>query len=272
MFIVRNKDYASNNNKIIKIAVIKGGTDTEKKALFLNLDDNKKDIEMKLIEKQYFQPVPQFRPHQNERLYIAGPSGSGKSTYLANFISQFLKTKGKNDTTIYIFSSVEHDDVIDGRFGDRIIRPDMDDDEILLDNYHPSEFEHGAIVIFDDVSKIKNPKVRVAIHILLENLLETGRHYDLTIITTSHQLSNYSRTRTQLNEATSITVFPKFSGGTFHIRQYLQKHIGLNTQEIKKFLSLARNSRWITIQKTNPMYVISAKQIYAIKDNYMDDD
>lgn len=80
MFIVRNKDYASNNNKIIKIAVIKGGTDTEKKALFLNLDDNKKDIEMKLIEKQYFQPVPQFRPHQNERLYIAGPSGSGKST------------------------------------------------------------------------------------------------------------------------------------------------------------------------------------------------
>ena len=60
---------------------------------------------------------------------------------------------------------------------------------------------------------------------LRENLLETGRHFDLTIISTSHQLSNYAKTRTLLNEATSITVFPSHAGTTFHIREYLKKHM-----------------------------------------------
>ena len=105
---------------------------------------------------------------------------------------------------------------------------------------------------------------------LRENVLETGRHYGLTVISTSHQLSNYAKTRTLLNESTSITVFPKHAGTTHYIRDYLKKHMGFDLTKTKKFLSLSKNSRWITIYRNAPPYVISAKCVYKINDEYLD--
>jgi hypothetical protein len=259
------KDKSFLNPKALRIAVIKGIED-KKKALFIR-DDETGDESIKLDGKAFFQVVPTIKKNQNERLYIAGPSGSGKSTYVADYIAQHIKLINQ-DVTIYIFSSVKYDKLLDERFGDRIVRPDMDDEDCFNDPFDPEEFETGAIVLFDDTSKIKLPKVRVAIYMLQENLLECGRHYGLTIISTSHQLSNYARTRTQLNEATSVTFFPKHAGGLHYIKTYLQKHMGFSLVEIKKCLSLSKNSRWITVCRSHPKYVISAKEAYVIKDEF----
>ena len=270
MFKIKERSSYKNNDKIFKIANIKGASDKlTKKSLFL-VDDNSGEDEIKLEGKEYFVPCNQFRKNQNERLYVAGPSGSGKSTYVADYITQFLKEKGLNDTTVYIFSSVDYDKVLDERFGDRIHRVDVDDPICFEEPFHPAEFEEGSIIIFDDCDKIKNGKCRNAIYMLRENLLETARHYGLTIISTSHQLSNYQKTRTLLNEATSITTFPKHAGTTFYIRDYLKKHMGFNLDQIKKFLSLSKNSRWITIYRNNPPYVISAKECYKIRDDFLE--
>ena len=271
MLKVKERTSYENNDKIFKIANIKAGVDKKiKKSLFLDTNNDAiGEEEIVLKNKEYFVPTPQFRKNQNERLYIAGPSGSGKSTYVADFITQFLKEPKRNDTTIYIFSSVTFDKVLDDRFTDRIYCVDVDDPICYEEPYDPSEFEEGSIIIFDDCDKIKNNKCRHAIYMLRENLLETGRHFDLTIISTSHQLSNYAKTRTLLNEATSITVFPSHAGTTFHIREYLKKHMGFDSTQIKKFLSLSKNSRWVTINKSFCPYVISAKQCYKIKDDYL---
>jgi hypothetical protein len=271
MFKVKERNSYSNNEKVFRIANIKGSADKlTKRSLFL-VNDGSGEDEIKLDGKEYFAPCNQFRKHQNERLYVAGPSGSGKSTYVADYVTQFLKEKGLNDTTVYIFSSVDYDKILDERFGDRIYRIDVDDPICYEEGYHPEEFEEGSIIIFDDVDKIKNSKCRNAIYMLRENVLETGRHYGLTVISTSHQLSNYAKTRTLLSEATSITVFPRHAGTTHYIREYLKKHTGFDLPKIKKFLSLSKNSRWITLYRNAPPYVISAKCVYKIHDEYLDD-
>ena len=259
------KDKSFSNPKALRIAVLKG-TEDKRKSLFIR-DDEKGEESIKLDGKQYFQVVPTIKQNQNERLYIAGPSGSGKSTYVADYIAQHTKLIN-NNVTIYIFSSVKYDKLLDDRFGDRIVRPDMDDTECFDEPYDPSEFETGSIVLFDDTDKIKVPKVRVAIYMLREHLLEVGRHYNLTIISTSHQLSNYARTRTLLNEATSVTFFPKYAGGVHYIKEYLKKHMGFDTGQIKQCLSLSKNSRWITVYRSHPKYVISSKEAYLIKDEF----
>jgi hypothetical protein len=259
------KDKSFLNPKVLRIAVIKGIED-KKKALFIRENEQGQES-LKLEGKEYFQVVPTIKKNQNERLYIAGPSGSGKSTYVADYIAQHIKLINP-DVTIYIFSSVKYDKLLDERFGDRIVRVDMDNEDCFNDPFDPEEFETGAIVLFDDVDKIKLPKVRVSIFMLRENLLETSRHYGLTIISTSHQLSNYARTRTLLNEATSVTFFPKHAGGLHYIKNYLQKHMGFNQVEIKRCLMLSKNSRWISVYRSHPKYVISAKESYLIKDEF----
>ena len=263
-FKIRDKHFAKNDLKTQKIAVITGG-ELDKKALFLSKDEiGKQSIALK--GRSTFQPVPLFKKNMNERLYVAGPSGSGKSTYVSNWIAQFLKSRGKKDTDIYIFSSVEEDEALDGRFPDNIIRPDIDDNDIFNDPLHPSDFQIDSIVLFDDCAKIKNAKVRVALYMLQQNLLETARHYGITVIITSHMLSDYARTRTVLNESTSITVFPKFAGTSKHIRYYLDKTMGFDKSEIKKFLALSKASRWVTLNKGEGIYVMSSRQCYIYDD------
>lgn len=262
MLRIQNRDYGKNNPKISKIATIKGNKESEKKALFLDETDGAKgEKQIILSGKDYFQPVPHSKEHQIERNYISGMSGSGKSTYLANWISQYLKQPGNSDKTIYIISSVEYDPVIDDRFSNNIFRIPIDDD-LVSDPLREDEFDEGVIV-FDDTSKIKNIKQRNAIFNLLESMCEIARHYKLQLLITSHMISNYSRTRTILNESTSVTLFPKYAGGLNYIKDFLSKRCGLNKNQVKHFLNMAKQSRWVTIYK-QPMYLISAKECYMI--------
>ena len=271
-FKIRTKNFGKNDPHCKKVAVIQGG-ELDKKCLFL-CDDDSGDTEIKLAGKSQFQPVPFHSKDQIERLFISGASGSGKSTYLAKYIRQFAKMKGNKDKPIYIFSSVDEDPVLDndGLFGDNIIRvlDEIDAEEMLADPLKLDDFEEGSILIFDDTFKLNPPKLRVLVFCLLESMLEIARHKNLTIITTSHILSNYRQTRTIQNEATAVTIFPAFAGGLYGIREYLKRKVGMSPQDIKKILSLSKTSRWVTLYRTNPMFVLSAKQVY-IYDQFSED-
>jgi energy-coupling factor transporter ATP-binding protein EcfA2 len=272
-FKIKSKDYAKNNPHCRKVATITGG-ELDKKCLYLCDDDSAGETEIKLEGRSQFQPVPFHAKDQIERLFISGASGSGKSTYLAKWLRQFLKQKGNKEAPIYIFSSVDHDPVLDD---DALISPnivrvldEVDEDEIISEPLGLNDFEEGSVIIFDDTLKIQNPKVRVMIFCLLESMLEIARHKNLTIITTSHILSNYRQTRTIQNEATAVTIFPAFAGGLYGIREYLKRKVGMSPQDIKKILSLSKTSRWITLYRTCPMFVLSAKQAY-IYDQFTED-
>lgn len=192
---------------------------------------------------------------ERECLYIAGPSGSGKSTYLNKYVKQYKKRYPDNE--VYIFSRVADDKTLrDNKF----IKHIPIDEDLLDDPIDNSELE-DSIAIFDDIDTIREKPLRDAISDLRNDLLETGRHHKVTLLCTSHLLMDHNKTRTLLNEATSVTFFPN-SGQAYHVKRFLKEYCGLDKAQIDRILQLP--SRWVTIGKTAPMYILYDKGCYLI--------
>lgn len=192
---------------------------------------------------------------QRECLYIAGPSGSGKSTYVNNFVREYKKTFP--DREIYIFSRVEDDETLEANDD---IKHVMVDEQLLDDPIENSELEKSA-VIFDDIDTIPDKALMNYVCDLRNDLLETGRHNKVTMLCTSHLLMDYKKTRTLLNEATTVTFFPR-SGSSYHIQRFLKVYCGLNNAQIDRILNLP--SRWVTVNKTAPMWVLYNQGCYLL--------
>jgi hypothetical protein len=198
----------------------------------------------------------QVLPNINKRecLYIAGPSGSGKSTYASAYMEMYKLMYPKRK--LYIFSRVEKDETLDKL---KPIRIKLDE-ELKNDPINPEELKCSC-VLFDDIDTIREKDIAKAVKDLRTDLLETGRHEDVNVISTSHQITNYKDTRVLLNEATAITFFPS-SGSTYHITRFLKMYCGLDKRNIERALRLP--SRWVTIYKTYPQYVVYEKGVYLI--------
>jgi len=240
------------------IAKIIGGI-KDKEKLFLAPPSEIKQVknpiyELKLDKGATFQPLP--RKDVVEKVYVSAPSGSGKSYYSGQWIAEFKKMFRKQEC--YVFSPIPEDKSLDKN---DIIRVDMD--EHLLTNPITVEELENSLAVFDDCESIRDKKMLRYIEWLRDGLLETGRHYNARMIWISHLISNYSSTRRLLNESTSVTVFPRSGSGVFQIKKFLINQCGLEKEEIKKFLN--QESRWVTIYRTYPQFVISQTSCYFPK-------
>lgn len=196
-------------------------------------------------------PIP--RVDGVERLYICGPSESGKTTYVYNYLKKYVKMYP--DRKIYIFSLVhDDDDILDELNPTRIPITDK-----LLNKNILTEHFKNAIVIFDDVDTIRNKKLSNYVHSLRDDLLKTGRHYNISVITTNHFLVGGKETKAMLNESSSITIFPKAS---LNYRYMLQTYCGFSKEQLKKLKNLP--SRWVTIYKRYPLYVVYSSGVYLL--------
>lgn len=215
---------------------------------------NKKKGYFKNIElsEGTLDPIP--NPEKRECLYIAGPSGSGKSTYASHYIKKFKIMFPKRK--IYVFSRLNEDEEIDKHKPIRILL----NEELLEDPISTEELKN-SLCLFDDIDTIQNKQIKNCVKSLLEDILETGRHQNIYCIVTSHLMTNYKDTRIVLNESTSITFFVK-SGDTYFIRQYLQKYGGLSKKQIDDILAL--NSRWVTLYKHYPKYILYQRGCYLL--------
>jgi len=218
--------------------------------------NNKIQKEVKLIDG-HFIPLPQLFESGSERGYVAGSSGSGKSTYIGKYIGLYKQMFPKRN--IWVFSRLTEDKELDKHDVNRILL----DKGIVENPIDPEELSNGngALCIFDDIDTIADKKINEAVHKLRDDLLETGRHQKISTISTGHQLMDYKKTRTLLNEASFVTFFPQ-SGSSYHIRRFLKIYCGLDNKNIEKIMALP--SRWVTIYKVYPMYVISEKNCYLI--------
>jgi hypothetical protein len=197
-------------------------------------------------------PFDNTNTEEIEDMYIAGPAGSGKSTYTGNYVGLYKKMYKGNP--VWVFSRLNKDKALDKYKVNRIIL-----DEGLLEE--PMEAKDltkgkGALVIFDDIDTIPDKDINKEVHRLRDDLLETGRHDKIFVISTGHQLMDYKKTRTLLNEASAVTFFP-YSGSKYHIKRFLKVYCGLDNKTIDKIISLP--SRWVTIYKRYPMYVLHEK-------------
>jgi hypothetical protein len=223
-----------NFNKVGRPLVKINGRKLDGKIIYLNSDDKDDTIKnfnsLKLPSDSSFQAVPTESVNDYRVQYITGQSGSGKSFYTGNFLKEYKKKFSKNQ--IYLFSAVDDDKSLDKYKVGRINL----NEEFARDPPKLTDFKN-SLVIFDDTDVIKDKKIRDAVYALMNLMLETGRHHNISVILTNHLATNGKDTRRILNEATAIVIYPN-SSGTYSIKQYLKTYLGLNKEQIKRILNI----------------------------------
>lgn len=183
--------------------------------------------------------------------YICGSSGCGKSTMASKILESYKKENPKNE--IYIFSRKSNDIALDHL---KPIWVSIDDE--LLEN--PIDItkeveKGGCCFLFDDYNTIQDKELRECVSNLMHDIMEVGRAYNICCVITNHLINgdNKKDMRTIFNEAHTITIFPK-GGNIYGIRYMLKNYIGYDKSVIERILKL--NSRWCTIYKHYPNYVL----------------
>jgi len=235
----------------------------KKKEKIISISDKTNEIDnpmIKIVITKSFEYIQQIPNKNQERqiLYITGASGSGKSYYTQLYCSEYKKLFPKNE--IFLFSSINEDSSIDKIKG---LQRFILDEKFIKTNIGAEDFK-DSMVIFDDTDVISNKILKLKINSILNALLETGRHFNTSVIYTSHIATAGLDTKRILNEAHSITIFPASLGGR-SLKNLLENHLGFDRHQIKKIKNI--ESRWTTICKTYPMVVLSEREAYLLKND-----
>ena len=205
--------------------------------------------------------LEKFRPMINKKteravLYVAGPSGSGKSTYVANYLKEYRKAFPSRK--IYMLSALTSDPSL-------ACIPEIKclkiDDTLISNPLKAEEFKNSC-VIADDIDCLTNKKHRLACLAIVGEILELGRHFNTTLIQTSHLTTAGLDSRRILNEAHYITYFPH-SGSVSGIKRLLLQYCGLSNADLEEAKSTG--SRWITICKNFPIVLFGEKVCWQPK-------
>lgn len=207
-----------------------------------------------IIDDGSLEPMPNLR-NERDVLFVAGPSGSGKSTYIGKYIKNYKMTFPKND--IVVISKVVKDPAFD-KF--KPIRIEISEENIIDNPINVSEFK-DCLVVFDDIDTITDNRLLKAVQKLRDDCMEIGRHDRVSVAATSHLLMNYKLTRGMINEAQTVTFYPR-SGSSYQINNFLKAYGGLNKDQIQRIMDLP--SRWVTLHKNYPAYVFYEKGAYMI--------
>jgi hypothetical protein len=111
------------------------------------------------------------------------------------------KKKFKNNE-IYLFSNLKEDESLDTVKPKRVRL----DDELYLDPIKVDEFANSC-VIFDDTDCLSDKKIKNAVCSILDQCLEVGRHFRITVLITFHLPSDRHTTRKMLNESQIFCLF-----------------------------------------------------------------
>lgn len=210
-------------------------------------------------DKGVILPVPNI--HSREICYVAGPSGSGKSTWASKYVHLYKRMFPEVD--FFLVSRVNEDKVLDKLNPDRVPLESL----LPLEGEEPidilEEIGDGDIILFDDTDTIQDNAIKKAVSAFKNDILETGRHKNIMCVITSHLINGNDRKdcRTILNECHTLTVFPK-AGGAYGINYALKNYWGMNQKLINKIMELP--SRWVTISKLAPQYVMHEKGVYLL--------
>lgn len=189
-------------------------------------------------------PVPTGEP---ERIYISAPSGAGKSTFIANYMKEARLINPS--LKIYIFSKVKSDPAFSGI--KKLHQVVLDADFIASETV--AEDLKNSLVIFDDYTQIADKALLKAVEKLRDDVLECGRHSNISVLVTSHIASNYNSTRRIIQESTAFVFYPR-AGSTYQTNRFLKLYVGLDNKQIERVMRLP--SRWVMINLMYPKYIL----------------
>jgi hypothetical protein len=189
--------------------------------------------------------------------YICGASGSGKSHFCKQFVMEYHKAYPSRQ--IYIISALTEDTTLDSI---KCLKRIKLTEEFLEDDLKSIDFQ-DALVLLDDTDTISNRKMRTKVNQIRDDILSTGRHYNVSCLVTTHTPCNGFETKLILNEAHFITVFPSGLGG--RAKAYLlETYLGLDKAQIRRLKNI--DSRAITFIKGYPQVVLAERNAYILRD------
>ena len=241
--------------------------------------DDDDDDEMEDVSLDFDHEKPQqsftgaeWNPCFNDRMtmFIAGTPGAGKS-YLAKKMIKLLP----DNIPILLFTALEEND---GNFDElgksRLFKIKMKPEvlsKIKLADIRERSGAPQTILLFDDVDKIRDPKVQNATFALMNDALANGRGHekhdgkgDIHVICTSHSANDYQKTKYTFENSNYVALFP---GTTPTLQMYrMFDKLGLEKELCQKMIKLARMQkiRSIIIHKTVPMYMIFGDKIMLL--------
>lgn len=195
-------------------------------------------------------------------ILLIGPSGSGKS-----FLAKQILLNDRRLRPIALFSKVRHDpslqELREARFQDKPRLRELplftDDDLAAL----PTENDlRGCITFFDDIDAFQGDRANY-LRSYRDSLLEAGRHKNITVLSTSHILTNYSKTRVTLNEAEWVLLFPPANRRSAD--QFLKDRMGMVKADRDHLISRSNSTgRYLGIRMSNPNLMIHQKGIILL--------
>ena len=114
-----------------------------------------------------------------------------------------------------------------------------------------------SVIIVDDVDVISDKRIRDGVYNILNQVLEIGRHFNITCMMTNHLPSDRTNTRKALNETHIFVYTPRSSSSK--TKYVLTEYIGLDKKQISEFKKL--NSRWVAILKNYPGIFVSEHKL-----------
>ena len=216
-----------------------------------------KDVKLKDKPSLHFQPTPD-KSIERSITYVTGASGSGKSYYTKMYVDEYKRLYPKRE--VWLISSIQDDSSIDKIKGLNRIKLTA---EFINEDISAKDFKDSCL-IFDDTDCIIDKFLKAQVNGLLNSVLETGRHFNVEVIYTSHLACDGLQTKRILNECKSVVIFPSGLGGR-SIKYLLDNYFGLDRFQIKRIKKL--QSRWVAINKSFPMTVISDKEAFILNNN-----
>jgi hypothetical protein len=257
--------------KMVKlIATINNSKDKRVKYLCLiDVDDElNKEVEdeahnkIELDKDEFFLPCPSNQKSaegeiQRTIVYCSGPSGSGKSTIVSSFVENYSKLYPKN--LIYMFSKIEKDPSIKKNKNLFYFTNPEDIETEPIDDI--SVFEN-SLVIMDDIDTMKK-NTKNHLKELTRDIGECGRHYNISMCITSHEICKKEETKLIISESHIVVLY--LSSG-YSYDYYLTKYLGMSTKQILKLKQVAQDSRWVAIYKQFPVIILTQKMCIFMSD------
>lgn len=238
----------------VKEAYVKGidvehflGTEAEKELLTTMNTTESRNTHVLLPPDCSFRLIHTSDPKVRQIFYIAGGSGSGKSWIARSIAESYYKCfPGRK---VYLISQLKEDETLDNMKGGKPIRLDLD--QLVA---RPPELKEmkDSLWLFDDYDTLRKPYDAMCKD-LIERIAIMGRHETISMCCMSHYLTNYSKTRLILSEATHFVLYPQ-STGAKPLSYLLGTYLGMENKEIA---ALKKLGRWIMVHKNYPPFLIS---------------
>jgi hypothetical protein len=214
------------------------------------------ETHIKLPSGSTFSLIPSKDAKKREVWYIAGASGSGKSYIAKGLAEQYMKQFPERK--VYLVSKLEEDDTLDNIKGKKLIR--LKPAKLVETPMKDLELLRDCMIIFDDYDSFQGKELKIILQ-LIDDIAIMGRHTNTTMLCLTHYLTNYSKTRLLLTEATNIVVYP-LSTGAQSLTYLLKTYLGMEKDDIS---AIKRGgSRWVMFFKNFPCYAITETEAFLL--------